>query len=186
MVTRRRFRIMSGGLVLCLAMAGDGMAGMPDAGQVREAQALGTAPSSIAAEHEELHAALARVTRAGGRTAAEAKQVEKLLRPHFAKEERFALPPLAALPALAAGRIPSNAAEIVRMSDLLREDMPAMLAEHQAIGQALERLRMAARDERKPEAAAFAEHLKAHAKQEEEIPYPAAILAGRYLQLKQQ
>jgi hemerythrin-like domain-containing protein len=70
------------------------------------------------------------------------------------------------------------------MSDHLQNDMPTMLAEHEAIGKALERLRAAAREERKPGAARFAEHLKAHAKQEEEILYPAAILAGRYLKLK--
>lgn len=185
MATGRRFQMIAGAMAFGLAMAGYGTARMPDAGQAHEAEAPGATPSSIAAEHRELHQALAKLTRAGGRTAAEAKQVDRLLRPHFAKEEQFALPPLAALPALASGRIPPNAAEIARMSDVLRNDMPAMLAEHQAIGQALERLRAAAREERKPEAAAFAEHLKAHARQEEEILYPAAILAGRYLQLRQ-
>lgn len=60
-----------------------------------------------------------------------------------------------------------------------------MLAEHAAIGKALDRLRTAAQQERKHEAAAFAERLKAHAKQKEEILYPAAVLAGSYLKLKQ-
>ncbi|MBQ5938934.1 hemerythrin domain-containing protein [Massilia sp. AB1] len=72
------------------------------------------------------------------------------------------------------------------MSAFLQGDMPAMLAEHRAIAQALDRLRAAGRKEGKKEAVAFAAHLKAHARQEEEILYPTAILVGRYLKLQQQ
>ena len=142
-------------------------------------------PPSLAAEHTQLHEELARALKVGGRTAAEARKVEKLLQAHFRKEEQFALPPLAVLADLASGKLPPNAAEIIGMSTALQDQMPAMLAEHEAIGKALERLHAAAREEHRQEAASFAEHLKAHARQEEEIHYPAAILAGQYLKLKQ-
>lgn len=184
MLIRNRFQVAAGAFVLGMAFAGYCAAGLPDSGEEARVQTHGIAPSSIMAEHKELHEALGKVIASGGRTAAEGRNVERLLQPHFAKEERFALPPLVVLPDLASGRVPPNAVEIARMATVLQDDMPAMLAEHRAIGQALDRLHTAALDERKPQAAAFVAHLKAHAKQEEEIFYPAAILAGRYLKLQ--
>ncbi|HEU4850808.1 MAG TPA: hypothetical protein VFT37_01485 [Telluria sp.] len=55
-------------------------------------------PSSIQSEHKELHARLAKTISAGGRTGAAAKEVERLLAPHFRKEEQYAMPPLGLLP----------------------------------------------------------------------------------------
>lgn len=138
-------------------------------------------PSSIQAEHKELHAELAKAMRAGGKTGAAAKEVEKLLAPHFSKEEQYALPPLALLSDLAAGKRPADSAGIIRMTDRLKADMPQMLREHKEISAATQRLRKAAQEERKPGAAAFADGLLAHAKQEEQILYPSAILVGEYL-----
>jgi hypothetical protein len=185
MLTRKLFQMSAGCVFLGLATAAHGAAGAPDSKHVQGTGSHGLVPSSVAAEHKELHAQLDKVIKAGGQTAAEGRNVEKLLRPHFVKEEQFALPPLAVLVDLASGRTPPNAQEIIKMSDVLQKDMPAMLAEHETIGKALERLRAAAQEEHKQEAARFADHLKAHAKQEEEILYPAAILAGRYLKLTQ-
>lgn len=141
-------------------------------------------PSSIDAEHQQLHARLAKVLGAGGRTAEAARGVETLLRPHFVREEQFALPPLGALAGLAAGQTPADPVAIIAMSDRLKAELPQMLREHQDIGAALSRLRAAAREENKREAAAFAEALLAHAQQEEQILYPSAILVGAYLKLK--
>lgn len=59
-------------------------------------QGLST-PSSIEAEHKELHAHLARVLNSGGRTGLAAKEVGKLLHPHFVKEEQYVMPPLGLL-----------------------------------------------------------------------------------------
>ena len=60
-------------------------------------------PQSIDAEHEELHAELAKAVKAGGATGKAAKGVDCVLHPHFLKEEEYALPPLGLLPALASG-----------------------------------------------------------------------------------
>lgn len=159
---------------------------MPDGAGAHEQRggAAHAIPSSIESEHRELHARLAKATRSGGRTAAAAKEVEKLLEPHFKKEEQFAMPALSLLPALAAGDLPRDTAAVIGMTDRLKQELPDMLREHKAIGGAVERLRMAAQDERKPEAAAFAEALMAHALQEEQILYPSAIMVGEYLKLK--
>lgn len=179
MLLRKLFQMIAGSAFLYLGNAGQGTAG------AQEPKHGAKVPASIEAEHKELHEELAKAIRSGGRTAEAARNVEKLLQPHFVKEEQFALPPLAALSELAAGKMPPNASDIIQMSDHLQQEMPTMQAEHASIGKALERLRAAALEEHKPVAVLFADHLMAHAKQEEEIMYPAAILAGQYLKLKQ-
>ena len=57
------------------------------------------------AEHEELHAELAKATKAGGRTGLAAQAVARVMHAHFEKEEEYALPPLGVLPDLAKGKI---------------------------------------------------------------------------------
>jgi hypothetical protein len=141
-------------------------------------------PGSLKAEHEELHEELVRATRAGGKTGEAAQAVAKALHPHFVKEEQLAMPPLGLLGALAAGRMPPNAEEVVKLSDDLKKELPTMLKEHGNIMVALDALANAARQENKQAAQQFAEKLKQHAKTEEEVLYPAAILVGQYIKLK--
>jgi len=59
-----------------------------------------------------------------------------------------------------------------------------MLKEHDAIVAAIGKLAEAAREENKTEYVAFAKKLKLHARTEEEVLYPTAILIGEYLKLK--
>lgn len=138
-------------------------------------------PPSLKAEHEELHGELARATKAGGRTGEAAKAVAKLMHPHFVKEEEYALPPLGLLGALSKGQIESGMAEALKMTDKLEAELPHMLAEHKDIVRALQGLVEAAKVENKPEYVHFAEKLMAHARTEEELSYPTALLIGRYL-----
>ncbi|HSB24659.1 MAG TPA: hemerythrin domain-containing protein [Burkholderiaceae bacterium] len=56
-----------------------------------------------------------------------------------------------------------------------------MLAEHQAIVAALNKLREAAARAGRYEIVAFAEALVEHARTEEEVMYPAAVLVGRFV-----
>lgn len=138
-------------------------------------------PPSLKAEHEELHAELARATRAGGRSGEAANAVAKLMHPHFVKEEEYALPPLGLLTALSRGQIESGMAEVIKMTDKLEAELPHMLAEHKDIVAALETLVEAAKAENKLDYVRFAEKLMAHARTEEEVSYPTALLIGRYL-----
>lgn len=138
-------------------------------------------PGSLKREHEELHEALVRATRAGGDTGEAAKEVARALHSHFEKEEAFALPPLGLLSSLAEGKVSSEMAEAMEMTDRLKSELPKMLEEHQAVVATLRRLREAARREQKPEAARFVEALTLHARTEEEVLYPCAILIGEYL-----
>jgi Hemerythrin HHE cation binding domain len=144
-------------------------------------------PQSVKGEHEELHAGLTRAINAGGETADAARRLERVLHPHFLKEEQYALPPLSLLPGLANGTVGADsprAKAAIEMSDRLRAEYPQMLKEHAEVGAALERLIAAAGRENKPEVAEWARRLMAHARNEEEVLYPAAMLVGDYLKLK--
>jgi hypothetical protein len=57
-----------------------------------------------------------------------------------------------------------------------------MLADHKKVGEQLVGLAYAAIFENQPEALRFVDRLMLHARMEEEILYPAAILVGDYLE----
>ncbi|MGH9972833.1 MAG: hemerythrin domain-containing protein [Nitrososphaeraceae archaeon] len=74
--------------------------------------------------------------------------------------------------------------EIVTMTDKLKLDLSNMVEEHRQIVKELDNLIEVANKENKMEIVLFAEKLKLHAKNEEEVLYPAAILVGEYLKLQ--
>jgi hypothetical protein len=135
-------------------------------------------PRSLQTEHEEIHEALVEATRAPGRVGAAAKELAAVLDPHFERENQIALPPLGLLAPLAAGETPARLQEALAMTDALRKELPRMLEEHKRIRAATEKLRAAARDEKAAVHEQFAAALASHARTEEEILYPAAILVG--------
>lgn len=143
-----------------------------------------TIPASIKEEHDELHKNLESFTKLPGKTGMAAKEVANMLHPHFIKEEEFALPPLGLLVSLAKGQVSGDMKGAIAMTDKLKEDWHQMLNEHQQIVGSLEKLRIAAIEEQHPEVIRFTESLKLHAKTEEEVTYPTAILIGEYLKLK--
>lgn len=109
-------------------------------------------PKPLQAEHAELHAKPVQATKEGGAVGEVAREVARLLHPHFVREEEFVLPPL------------------------------GLLAEHRQIVGALEKLRAAAHAANLEEHERFAEALVLHAQTEEQVLYPAAILLGDFLQ----
>jgi hypothetical protein len=141
-------------------------------------------PHAMKEEHEELHHELENAIHSGGKTEAAAREVAEALHIHFESEEKYALPPLGLLPALAAGKITPEMAEVFKMTDMLKAELPKMLSEHQAIVAALKKMMAAAREDGKIEPVAFAEKLMLHAQTEEEVSYPTAILIGEYLKMK--
>jgi hypothetical protein len=141
-------------------------------------EAMLTVPQSLQTEHKRLHDALEAATQAPGRVGAAAKELAAVLGPHFKREDEIALPPLALLRPLAAGERPAGMEEALAMADALRKELPRMLEEHQQIRAATERLRTAAREAKLLVHERFAEDLALHARSEEEVLYPAAILVG--------
>jgi len=141
-------------------------------------------PTSLQLEHEELHAELAKATQKPGGLGEAAKNVAAILGPHFRKEEEYALPPLGLLPLLAGDKIRPEMREVLPMTDRLKADLPHMLEEHKAIVAALKYLIEEAMKARMPEYERFAEKLTLHARNEEEVLYPAALLVGEYIRLR--
>lgn len=140
-------------------------------------------PESLKLEHEELHSQLANATKVGGKIADAAKLVAQTLHPHFVAEEEFAIPPLVILPLLIEGKITEEMKDVIKMTERLKSELPKMLEEHKAIVSALDNLINVAKEENKLDFVKFAEKLKLHAKTEEEVTYPTALLIGEYLKL---
>lgn len=139
-------------------------------------------PKPLQIEHEELHANLVKATREPGAVGEAAREVARVLHPHFVREEEFALPPLGLLERLAREGATEEMAEVLPMTQRLKVELPQMLAEHKQIVGALEKLRVAARTAGRPEVERFAEALVLHAQTEEQVMYPAAILVGELVE----
>lgn len=138
-------------------------------------------PPSLAAEHRELHEVLARASKEGGELGRAAEELEKALAPHFKREEEIATPPLGLLPKLAREQATADMRAVLPMTEALERELPQMLREHEVIRGAVSRFREAAAKADRDEYVRFSDELAAHARQEEEILYPAAVLVGRYV-----
>jgi hypothetical protein len=139
-------------------------------------------PKPLQIEHQELHATLVKATKEPGGVGEAAREVARLLHPHFVREEEFALPPIALLADIALRGVTPQMAEVLPLTRRLKAELPAMLAEHERIVAALEKLRAAARGAELAEYERFADALVLHAQTEEQVLYPAAILVGEHVE----
>lgn len=142
-----------------------------------------TIPIPLQQEHAALHERLHSATLEPGTVGAAAKELARLMHPHFVKEDEIALPPLGLLAALAEGQVDEDMEAVLILTDRLEADLPQMLQEHKAIVVALQALRAAAESAGRTEVVAFADDLIQHARTEEEVMYPAAVLVGRHVRL---
>jgi hypothetical protein len=138
-------------------------------------------PASIRFEHESLHRELADVSLEAGKVGDAARSLAQLMHPHFLREDEYAMPPLGLLARLARNEVSPDMAEALPLVARLKEELPLMIEEHRAIKGALAQLESLAAEEGKMEIVDFAQRLALHARTEEEILYPAAILVGEVL-----
>jgi hypothetical protein len=143
-----------------------------------------TIPQSLQEEHKAIHDALREATRAPGRVGAAARELAAILAPHFKREDEIALPPLGLLAPLASNESPAGMEEALAMTDALRRELPGMLEEHKRIRAAAEKLRTVAREDNAMVQEQLADVLAAHARSEEELFYPAAILVGEVIRAR--
>ncbi|MCY1210256.1 Hemerythrin HHE cation binding domain protein [compost metagenome] len=141
-------------------------------------------PAALQHEHEALHDELHRATQAAGEVGEAARALARLMHPHFLKEDQIALPPLGLLAALMHGEAAAGMEQVLTLTDRLESELPAMLEEHKNILSALQRLRHAAEEAGRTDIVEFAQRLMQHARTEEEVMYPAAVLVGRYVRLR--
>jgi hypothetical protein len=142
------------------------------------------APRCVRDEHQHLHAALESATKAPGAVGETARELARLLRPHFVREEQIASPPLGLLAPLAAGQFDDSMLAAIEQADALRRELPQMLREHESISALARRLEEVARQVGNTEVERFAEDLMTHTRSEEELLYPAAILVGEVLRAR--
>ncbi|HEX6642991.1 MAG TPA: hemerythrin domain-containing protein [Thermoanaerobaculia bacterium] len=135
-------------------------------------------PESMRAEHEAIHNQLVEATQVDGPVGVAARELAEVLHPHFVREEEIALPPLGLLAPLAAGEFNADMREVLPLTDALRAELPRMLAEHERIAAAAQRLEEVAREQGNASVEALAKALQLHARSEEELFYPAAVLVG--------
>ena len=140
-------------------------------------------PEPMRIEHEAIHAALEAATGVAGAVGEAARDLARVLGPHFTRENQIALPPLALLEPLARGdAIPQDqAAAALAMTDSLRAELPRMLEEHVHIDAAAKKLEQVARAHGNKEPADLAHDLQVHAGTEQAVSYPAALLVGMML-----
>jgi len=139
-------------------------------------------PQALRLEHDGLHARLSAATREAGEVGERAREVARLLHPHFVREEEFALPPLGLLGALSKGEVTPEMARVLTLTRRLKAELPHMLQEHAQIVGALEEMRSAARTSGLAHYERFAHDLIQHAQTEEQVLYPAALLVGELVE----
>lgn len=144
-------------------------------------QMLMQVPHSLKVEHDELHAELDRAKNAPGSVGSAAREVARLLHPHFVREEELAMPLLGLLPDVASGQIDRELKPAIELARRLKAELPQMFAEHRAIVNALRELSAAAAHAGRTDIARYATKLRLHAETEEDILYPAAIIVGELI-----
>jgi hypothetical protein len=143
-------------------------------------------PEGLVTEHNEIHERLAALLDKPAPVGPAARKLAELLHHHFPLENEIALPPLGWLNPLASGAELPDVSETLEQTNRLRELLPSMLEEHVEIRKAAEALREAGVAAESDAAVQFAVTLMAHARHEEEVLYPAAVLVGEVLQLRRE
>ena len=138
-------------------------------------------PEAMELEHEELHEELRRATRMSGRVGATAKKVAQVLHPHFERENELALPVIGVTRELAEEKASPDFPKALELFEKFKPEYDKMLQEHVEIVKALNELEKAARKAKKAAVVDFVRKLKLHAMTEEDLTYPAVLMAGKLL-----
>lgn len=102
----------------------------------------------------------------------------KVLEPHFEKEETIAMPLLGVLPELVSGNKLHDLRQIADSQEPLLRDYEGMFQEHKSLMPLIDRAKDEATKENHEETVEILEALVHHARVEEDVLYPAALLAG--------
>ena len=136
-------------------------------------------PSSILEDHKSLISQLDSFIVLTDSAGGAAKKLKALMVHHFAEEEDYALPVLGVLPLLAHGETPEDVPNIIALSNKLNAQQNHIIAEHQLISAYTQELIDASPGRR--DMTTFAKDLHHHALLEEQVLFPAVLLAGEYL-----
>ena len=132
-------------------------------------------------EHEELHDALRKAAKLPGKVGKAARQVAQVLHPHFVRENELALPVIGIARELAEEKPSADFPKALELFEKFKPEYEKMLQEHMEIIKALDELEKVAKKAKKKAVIDFAHKLKLHAKIEEDLTYPAVLMAGKLL-----
>ena len=138
-------------------------------------------PKALLSGHEKLFNDMESIASIGGALGEKAKLLSDISRPHFKREEEFALPPLSLLLALSEGNWKIESKTAIKMVDELEAKLTQMKGEHDAIGKVLDNIKNLAENENNQKVKQFVDDLNLHIELEEQVLYPATILIGDYL-----
>ncbi len=138
-------------------------------------------PKALLDGHKKLFKDIDDIISLGGNIGENAKLLVDIARPHFKKEEEYALPPLGILSALSKGNWELESAAATEMADILEAQLLEMKKDHGVIRKILENLKMQAEKENNQKVIQFVDDLKLHIEVEEQVLYPTTILIGSYL-----
>lgn len=142
-------------------------------------------PHCLRLEHDELREHFKLLIKEPGEIGHLARDIAHQMEPHFVKEEAFALPPLSMLVGLSRGEQIPQADAVLAKTEKLRAELPVLHEEHRVFVRLLEKLLVVTRDSGRADYAEFVYNLILHAKIEEEIMYPAALLVGDFLRMRE-
>ena len=137
-------------------------------------------PPSANRSHEDLLQLLVGVQYLSGKTGSLAEDFAKKLKVHMELEESLAMPLLGILKEVLDGKLSkASSRRAARLYQRMKNEYPNMLNGHQQLIKQLTLLKKVATEEGHPTAIRFVEALQQHSEEEEEVLYPAALLAGK-------
>lgn len=136
-------------------------------------------PESLREEHEFFMERLKRYSARNDETGKALRQLLELLEPHVQKEDELVLPLLGAIGGVAAGTPLESSGAVMSSYKRYAAQYDNMFAEHFPIRKALMRAVSTARREGCDDVVETLDALEHHARVEEEVLYPAALLVGR-------
>lgn len=142
-------------------------------------------PQALLSGHKNLFNDLGNIVSLGGDIGENAKLLADIARPHFKKEEEYALPPLSLLLALSEGNWEIESQAAVEMAERLHEKLLEMKKDHGVIRKMLKNLNELAGNINNEKVKQFANDLELHIEVEEQVLYPATIFVGEYLKNQQ-
>ena len=176
--------VITTAITIVLTQAGLNLAPVPKRSPIQDTAQV-RVPRSIQAEHTAIQKDLLAASLKSNSVGKAARALATLLEPHFQREEQIALSPLALLEPLARStNVVAGGLAVLPLTDSLRAELPRMLEEHKAIGAAVAHLELVAGATGDRDVVAFAHQLRQHARSEEEILYPAAILVGEVVRAR--
>ena len=136
-------------------------------------------PPSLREEHKEIMELLIEFSRLQDMTGTAVKELLDALEPHFEKEEKLAMPVLGSLSELVSeDKTATDLRAIAESQAPLRQEYDNMFREHAELEKFIQNARRFAVLENHQDVADLLDALFHHARVEEEVLYPAALLAG--------